>query len=634
MRVRYASEFDHSGIAEAARRCMSATIEAEIDMSWEPLVNLPHVGRVRAVTAPDAPAWMRARRSMPEADEMLVLHTVPRTWGRLVEELAPARVIGHTVWEAEQIPRAWLSQMACVEEFWVPTRWNGTTFAATFDRPVHVIPHVVTSKLASPPPIELPSDVFVFTTVAAWDWRKRPDRTIEAFLEAFTSRDPVVLVVKTTDLPIVWHSPLDSPRTQIQRLVDRYESPPRVIVDTNPWTDEEMLGLLERADCFVSLTSSEGWGLGAFDAACRGTPVLITGWGGQVEWLGTDYPGLIPYSFVPNDHPDREIFDPGVPWAYADMSAAIDMMRDVVSSTNSPVQTAAKGLAPELRTRYSSKSVGRLIREAIGSNLASSRRTSPIDPAQVDGSVLILTPIKNAASLAEGYVDRILALERPRGGLSVAVLASDSNDGTVDAFNREFERLRATGVEARVFERDFGYHIPDGVPRWDPSIQLERRRVLALSRNHLLFAALGVQEWVLWLDADVLAYPSDLIARLVATGAEIVQPDCVRTPGGPSFDLNAWTDAGRWHLHDYRDFETVDLHAVGGTVLLVRADRHRDGLVWPAFLYGNDNPRKRRDPEALGRAEIGEIETEGLAMMAFDMGIACIGVPGIQVVHE
>jgi len=65
-----------------------------------------------------------------------------------------------------------------------------------------------------------------------------------------------------------------------------------------------------------------------------------------------------------------------------------------------------------------------------------------------------------------------------------------------------------------------------------------------------------------------------------------------------------------------------------------RADRHRDGLIWPAFLYGNDNPRKRRDPEALGRSEIGEIETEGLSMMAFDMGIACIGVPGIQVVHE
>lgn len=613
---------------------MGAMLDVEIDVSWEPLANLPRVGRVRAATAAEAPSWMRARRSQPDASETLVLHTVPRTWGQLVDELAPARVIGHSVWEAEQIPQAWLSQMACVDEFWVPTQWNRATFASAFDKPVQVIPHVVSSTLPSAPPIELPPDAFVFAAVAAWEWRKRPDRTIEAFLEAFTARDPVVLVVKTTDRPIAWHTPLDSPRTQIQRLIDRYDAPARVIVDTDPWTDSEILGLLERAQCFVSLTSAEGWGLGAFDAACRGTPVLITGWGGHVEWLGAEYPGLIPFSFVPNDHPDREIFDTGVPWAYADMSAAIDMMRDVVSSTNSPVHTAATRLAPDLRTTYSSQAVGQLMRTALGNTVAGSRRTSPNSPHPVDESVVILTPIKNAARLAEGYVDRILALDRPRGGLSVAVLASDSTDGTVDAFDRAFDRLRAVGIEARVFERDFGYDIPDGVPRWDPSIQLERRRILALSRNHLLFAALGNQEWVLWLDADVVAYPTDLIARLVATGADIVQPDCVRTPGGPSFDLNAWTDAGRWHLHDYRDFETVDLHAVGGTVLLVRADRHRDGLIWPAFLYGNDNPRKRRDPEALGRPEIGEIETEGLAMMAFDMGIACIGVPGIQVVHE
>jgi hypothetical protein len=524
--------------------------------------------------------------------------------------------------------------MECVDELWVPTQWNQKTFQSAFDVPVHVIPHVVSSMVPAQPPIDLPPDVFVFAAVAAWDWRKRPDRTIEAFLEAFTHRDPVVLVVKTTDRPIAWHPPLDPPHAQIQRLIDRYESPARVIVDTGSWTDNEILGLLDRADCFVSLTSSEGWGLGAFDAACRGAPVLITGWGGQVEWLGSDYPGLIPFSLVPNDHPDREIFDPGVPWAYADLSRAVDMMRDVVSSTTSEVRTAATHLAPRLRASFSSQSVGRLIREAIGNSGTDARQNPPSTPPHVEGSVLILTPIKNAARLAEGYVDRILALDRPRGGLSVAVLASDSDDGTVDAFDREFERLRAVGIEARIHERDFGYRIPDGVPRWDPAIQLERRRILALSRNHLLFAALEDQEWVLWIDADVVSYPPDLLVRLVATGGDIVQPDCVRTPDGPSFDLNAWTDAGRWHLDDYRNFEKVDLHAVGGTVLLVRADRHRDGLIWPAFLYGNDHPRKRRDPQALGRPQIGEIETEGLAMMAYDMGIGCIGVPGIQVVHE
>lgn len=614
---------------------MNALVSADIDVVWEPLINAPNIGRIRSATAAEAPGWMRARRAVPVAGETVVVHTVPRTWSRIREELAPRHLIGHSVWEAEVVPRAWTSHMDCVDELWVPTHWNREAFRSAFDKPVHVVPHVVAAGNLTSPPIDIPNDVFVFATVAAWDWRKRPDRTVEAFLESFTAHDPVVLIIKTTDRPIAWHHPLEPPRVQLQRLIDRYDAPARVIVETGDWTDGEVLGLLNRADCFVSLTSSEGWGLGAFDAACMGTPVLITGWGGQVEWLGSDYPGLIPFSIVPNDHPDREIFDDGVPWAYADIGAAVDMMRGLVRTSGSAVHKAAIRLAPELRDRYSSARVGRVMREILSDRPHRvSEQTAVPRPRSVDGSVLILTPAKNAARLASGYVDRILSLDRPAGGLSVAILTSDSEDGTAGAFDAEFDRLRAFGIEARVFERDFGYHIPDGVDRWEPSIQLDRRRILALSRNHLLFSALGDQDWVLWLDADVVSYPPDLIAQLIATGGDIVQPDCVRRRDGPSFDLNAWTDQGRWHLDDYRDFGAVDLHAVGGTVLLVRADRHRDGLVWPAFLYGNDHPRKRRDPESLGREQIGEIETEGLAMMAFDMGIACIGVPGIQVVHE
>jgi len=52
-------------------------------------------------------------------------------------------------------------------------------------------------------------------------------------------------------------------------------------------------------DCFVSLTHGEGWGMGAFDAAALGKPVLITGYGGPAEYLGPDYPGLLEYTMVP-----------------------------------------------------------------------------------------------------------------------------------------------------------------------------------------------------------------------------------------------------------------------------------------------------------------------------------------------
>jgi peptide chain release factor subunit 1 len=141
---------------------------------------------------------------------------------------------------------------------------------------------------------------------------------------------------------------------------------------------------------------------------------------------------------------------------------------------------------------------------------------------------------------------------------------------------------------------------------------------------------------VLWLDVDVVAYPPDLIERLLATGKDIVQPHCVLDRGGPTFDLNGWRDHGRLHLDDLRgEGELVELDAVGGTVLLVRADLHRDGLVFPAFLYGRANPHRRIGHRTDFGGEIdGEIETEGLGLMARDMGYRCWGMPRFEVIHR
>jgi peptide chain release factor subunit 1 len=236
----------------------------------------------------------------------------------------------------------------------------------------------------------------------------------------------------------------------------------------------------------------------------------------------------------------------------------------------------------------------------------------------------VLTPVKNAAHHAAGFVDRVLSLTYP--ALRVAILVSDSDDGTADAFRSEFSRLSDGGIKAEVFEQDFGYAITDGTPRWDPSIQLERRLVLARSRNHLLSRGLQNAAWALWIDVDVVEFPVDVAERLLAVGGDVVQPHC-RGSSCTTFDLNAWTDSERFHLDDYVGRGLVELHAVGGTMLLVGADRHRDGLTWPAYLHGAPYDRVRTDAASIGRDEIGEVETEGSGMLAYDMGITCWGSP-------
>jgi hypothetical protein len=250
-------------------------------------------------------------------------------------------------------------------------------------------------------------------------------------------------------------------------------------------------------------------------------------------------------------------------------------------------------------------------------------------------TVLILTPVKDASRDARGYFSLLSRLSYPAHLLSLGILEGDSRDNTYDVFRRHCERYKWRFRKIRLCRKHFGFHIPAGMPRWEPSIQLQRRSILARSRNHLLFRALSDEMWVLWLDVDVIEYPPDIIERLLSYGKDILHPHCVKQYGGPSFDLNAWRDQGRLCMHDLRsEGEIAPIDAVGGTMLLVRADCHRDGLVFPPFAYGKRNSRIRpRGTSPVVPGDEGEVETEGLGMLAADMNLQCWGLPNLEVIH-
>jgi len=284
--------------------------------------------------------------------------------------------------------------------------------------------------------------------------------------------------------------------------------------------------------------------------------------------------------------------------------------------------------------------------------------------------ILILTPIKDAEKFLDCYRKSVYRLTYPHELISIAFLESDSMDNTYSRMLQNLSELKGHFSSVSLWKKDFGFHIPSGTPRWAEYIQKERRRVLAKSRNHLLFHALTDEEWVLWLDVDVVEYPSNIIERLLATGKDIIQPHCVREYGGKSFDLNAWRERGKYYMHHLRnEGDLVRLDSVGGSILLIRADIHRDGLIFPPFLYGKENPNVRKryflsirqvlsvlikqinafQPNKMVRAtkeirqedfskileirQVGQMETEGLGMMAHDMGYECWGMPNLEIIH-
>jgi Anp1 protein len=268
-------------------------------------------------------------------------------------------------------------------------------------------------------------------------------------------------------------------------------------------------------------------------------------------------------------------------------------------------------------------------RQLAGPRFESRRYSPAID----DPCVLILTPVKQAARHLDRYFGLISRLAYPSHRLSLGMLESDSTDDTYAHLTARLPGLRERFARVTIVQRNFGFQMPAGTPRWSAPWQLTRRVTLAKSRNHLLFAALRDEDWVLWIDVDLTDYPADILTQLLATGKDIVHPHCVLRPGGPTFDTNAWRDRGRERMDALRGgTPLVRLDAVGGSMLLVRADLHRSGLIFPPYLYGRES-RFARNPSPLARHGCGEVETEGLGMMAKDMGVELWGVPELEVIH-
>lgn len=251
-----------------------------------------------------------------------------------------------------------------------------------------------------------------------------------------------------------------------------------------------------------------------------------------------------------------------------------------------------------------------------------------------DPTVLVLTPVKDARAHLPRYLELLHRLDHDPARLSLGLLESDSTDGTHGWLAGRLPELRERYRRVTLLRHDYGLYL-DG-PRWAPTVQRRRREILARSRNRLLSGALRDEAWVLWLDVDLVDYPADLLTRLLAVGRDIVVPHCV-LPDGRTFDLNSFRlpddreeedprhridgifqapcGVERLYLDAFQNHAMVPLDGVGGTALLVRADLHREGLCFPPYSHR------------------GYIETEGLAMMAKDMGVTSWGLPRLRIVH-
>jgi mannan polymerase complexes MNN9 subunit len=285
--------------------------------------------------------------------------------------------------------------------------------------------------------------------------------------------------------------------------------------------------------------------------------------------------------------------------------------------------------------------------------------TTSATPIENHEAVLVLTPM---ARFYQGYWDNLLKLTYPHELITLAFILPKNKEGnaaTAD-LQAQITKTQKHGPEKDRFKsiiilrQDFEPPLPsqDEGERHKMQNQKERRAAMARARNALLFTTLGPStSWVLWMDADIIETPPTLIQDLASHDKPIVVPNCFqrfynkekKRQDERAYDFNNWQESptaidmankmgpddilleGYADMATYRalmahmEMATSDVHeevpldGVGGATLLVKADVHRDGAMFPPFPFYH------------------LIETEGFAKMAKRLGWQATGLPNYKV---
>jgi mannan polymerase complexes MNN9 subunit len=285
--------------------------------------------------------------------------------------------------------------------------------------------------------------------------------------------------------------------------------------------------------------------------------------------------------------------------------------------------------------------------------------TTTTDPIGNKEAVLILTPL---ARFYPEYWENLIKLSYPHDLISLGFILPKGREGNIAnaALQEQMQKTQSNPKKAfksiTVLRQDEESPLQSQSEheRHKLENQKARRASMAAARNALLFSVLGpATSWVLWLDSDIVETTPTLIQDLAAHDKPIITPNCMQRFYNKDkgkmdirpYDFNNWIDSptaqdlaakmapdevlfeGYSSMATYRTLmaymagndgdsnskRVIELDGVGGTALLVKAEVHRDGAMFPPFPFYH------------------LIETEGFAKMARRLGWKSYGLPNYYV---
>jgi glycosyltransferase involved in cell wall biosynthesis len=348
---------------------MRGLIDAGVSLTWQPFACKSTLSGAKFFPVTDKSVGDVEFDCVCNADinyDTVIMHLVPEFYPQFinVEREKDNKILGMTVYESNCLPKTLPGLLNQLDGVIVSCEWVKEVFVRGGVKvPVYTLPHILDVP-ASPEPISKLEtnirDQFIFYTINQWTPRKALEQLVEVFTDTFNANDPVILVIKTTKHDYVrCHGLWPKSKTALKKILKGKRSCPKVLLIDDDLDTTQIAALHRKGDCYVSLTHSEGWGLGAFDAAGAGKPVIMTAFGGQLEFLPAEFSYLVPYSLV--KVPEHRHYKPGSDndtWALADSKTASELMREVFENRQKAVETGEK-LSEYVWENFNSQTVTR-----------------------------------------------------------------------------------------------------------------------------------------------------------------------------------------------------------------------------------------------------------------------------------
>jgi glycosyltransferase involved in cell wall biosynthesis len=217
-----------------------------------------------------------------------------------------------TVCETETVHEDYQKIFELSDTFWVPSEFCSAVLKRQFPQGNFPVLRNYAGPPLVPEPVPLPNLIgkFVFYHIGnIIDIRKNNNALMECFLRAQIP-DSVLLIKATCLHKIDWKVP-------------------GVVVIQDFLSDNQMESIHAAGHCYVSMSHSEGAGMGAVEAALRGKTVIVPEYGATKEYVPSAFLVKCTAGEVPVDD---FLFKKGMVWGEPSKEHMIELMRRVAQT--------------------------------------------------------------------------------------------------------------------------------------------------------------------------------------------------------------------------------------------------------------------------------------------------------------